>query len=110
MSKYKPIQQIVKHSDKCAMLNGLNGDQPWCLPKQVSDHSWTPRDDQIQRDLLGRKNPRARHTWLEMRCSDPSCNARLIIYWPTFERALGLSDSEWKEKESVSAQDSQEER
>lgn len=98
-SKYKPIQQLVKHSSNCVMLNGFNGDQPWCLPEQKTDWSFTPKEDRIERDLTGRKNPRARHAWLVLRCLDTSCPAKLIVYWPKFEATLNLSSPSWKEKE-----------
>jgi hypothetical protein len=99
-NQYKPIQQIVKHSSNCAMLNGYNGDQPWCLPEQKTDWSFTPKEERIGRDLTGRKNPRARHTWVVLRCSDSDCPAQLAIYWPKFVAQLNLNSSLWKEKEA----------
>lgn len=98
-SQYKPIQQIVKHRHDCIMLNGLNGNQPWCLPEQKTDYSWTPKEERIQRDLTGRKNPKAAHTWVVLRCSDTHCPAQLAIYWNHFESLLNLSNDSWKEKE-----------
>lgn len=98
-SQYKPIQQIVKHRHDCAMLNGLNGDQPWCLPKQRTDASWTPKEERIDRDLTGRKNSNAKHTWVVLCCSDTHCPAQLAIYWNHFESLLNLSNDSWKEKE-----------
>jgi hypothetical protein len=53
----------------------------------------------VGRDLSGRKNPRAQHTWLVLRCNDSDCPARLAIYWGKVEILLGLSSSQWKEKE-----------
>jgi len=77
------------------MLNGLNGDQPWSLPEQVTDRP----NKKVGRDLSGRKNPKAQHTWLLFRCSDIDCPAQLVIYWPKVEHALNLSSALWKEKE-----------
>ncbi len=95
--QYKPIQQIVKHRSDCWMLNGYNGDQPWCMPEQTSDWSFSPR--RVGRDLAGRKNPRAHHSWVVLRCSDSSCPAELAIYFPKFEEMLKLNSPQWKEKE-----------
>jgi hypothetical protein len=91
---YKTHQLITKHIPECAMLNGLNGDQPWCLPEQVTD--WAVR--RVGRDLTGRRNPKAQHTWLLFRCSDSDCPAQLAIYWHTAERMLNLTNPAWREK------------
>jgi hypothetical protein len=98
-SQYKPIQQIVKHRPDCAMLNGFNGDQPWCCPKQKTDWSFTPKEERIERDLSGRKNPRAQHRWIVVRCCDSDCPAKLAIYFPYFEKSLNLNSALWKDKE-----------
>ena len=99
MSEYKPIQLLVKHKADCWMLNGLNGDNPWCMPEQHTDYSFTPKVERIERDLSGRRNPRATHCWVTMRCSDSDCPAKLAIYWLHFEAQLNLSNDAWKESE-----------
>jgi len=96
---YKPVQLITKHSPACAMNNGLNPGNPWCMPRQVFDGFLG--QNLVQRDLSGRRNSRAQHSWLLFRCADNACPAQLAIYWPKVEADLKLDDERWKEADHV---------
>ncbi len=96
-SNYHPIQLIVKHSKDCWMLNGLNGDSPWGDVEYVTD--WCcPLPSRVGRDLSGRRNPRARHSWIVFKCNDFDCPAKLAIHQEYFDKVLKLNSNQWKEK------------
>ena len=95
---YKPFQLLKKHSTECCMLNGLNGDQPWSMPETVYGDGSFGKEQRVGRDLAGRRNRKARHSWLLFHCSDPECPAELAVYWPHAEMQLKLSADEWKEQ------------
>jgi hypothetical protein len=108
MAKYQTHQLITKHSSTCLMQNGFNPGSPWCLPEHVTD-GFLGRSP-VGRDLTGRRNPRAGHSWMLFRCADSDCPAQLAIYWPTIERALGLNDAAWKMQENPAASDGEVQR
>lgn len=86
---YHPIVLITPHS---ALCSAVATQQPrWTRGQMRYGYAHNP----VLWDLTGRRNARARHTWLVCDCASSGCNAELAVYWERVHEALGLTSAQW---------------
>lgn len=86
---YHPVVLIQPHSTLCSAV--ATQVPHWTRGQMRFGYDGNP----VKWDLTGRRNDRARHTWLVCRCSAPGCSAELAVYWERVHEALGLTSAQW---------------